>query len=294
MIPLQNRLKQVSKMKRFLLIFTIVCCSSIVFSQSLLWEITSKNNKVSYLYGTIHIQDKKVFAFDSTVINALNSCEAFAAELLLDEITTEVSQAIFMKNNTIKNLTTNEQYRIIDSTCKASAGHGIMLLNTMKPFFVLSYLQQTSMPKDVETALDVYLLQLARKNNQTCYGLETFADQIKAIDNISLENQIDMLMESIKDTSNSYETLLDAYLNFDLNKLLDLLQDSNGASLSLDDMLVNNRNTTMAKQFAKIAKKQTLFCAVGAGHLPGDKGIIALLRKKGFTAKAIPFTWIEK
>ena len=101
-------------------------------------------------------------------------------------------------------------------------------------------------------------------------------------------------MESIKDTSNSYETLLDAYLNFDLNKLLDLLQDSNGASLSLDDMLVNNRNTTMAKQFAKIAKKQTLFCAVGAGHLPGDKGIIALLRKKGFTAKAIPFTWIEK
>ena len=101
---------------------------SIVFSQSLLWEITSKNNKVSYLYGTIHIQDKKVFAFDSTVINALNSCEAFAAELLLDEITTEASQAIFMKNNTIKNLTTNEQYRIIDSTCKASAGHGIMLL----------------------------------------------------------------------------------------------------------------------------------------------------------------------
>ena len=52
-----------------------------------------------------------------------------------------------------------------------------------------------------------------------------------------------------------------------------------------------NRNKTMAKQFSKISKDQTLFCAVGAAHLVGDKGVLALLRKKGYTVEPVVFKW---
>jgi hypothetical protein len=48
----------------------------------------------------------------------------------------------------------------------------------------------------------------------------------------------------------------------------------------------------MAKRFVEIAKKQTLFCAVGCAHLAGDKGVIALLRKKGYTVEPVAFSWV--
>ncbi|HRW20642.1 MAG TPA: TraB/GumN family protein, partial [Bacteroidales bacterium] len=70
--------------KRFLLLtVSLISCIS-AFPQSLLWEITGKGfEKPSYLYGTIHIQDKRVFAFDSVVYEKINFCDAFAMEVLM-------------------------------------------------------------------------------------------------------------------------------------------------------------------------------------------------------------------
>jgi uncharacterized protein YbaP (TraB family) len=49
----------------------------------------------------------------------------------------------------------------------------------------------------------------------------------------------------------------------------------------------------MAKNFVKIAKKQSVFCAVGAAHLPGETGVIELLRKKGYTVEPVIFNWMK-
>lgn len=71
----------------FFLTFWLTAFMSAVFPQSLLWKVSGKNMKApSYLYGTIHIQDERVFSFDNTVYNALFSCDAFAMEVLLDEV----------------------------------------------------------------------------------------------------------------------------------------------------------------------------------------------------------------
>ena len=58
-----------------------------------------------------------------------------------------------------------------------------------------------------------------------------------------------------------------------------------------EKVLVNDRNVTMVKRFLTISGEHTVFCAVGAAHLAGTKGIIALLRKKGYTVEPVPFTW---
>ena len=86
--------------------------------------------------------------------------------------------------------------------------------------------------------------------------------------------------------------MLEAYLTFDLDKLAEMVQDTTLPD-KFEKVLVSDRNVTMAKQFVRISSKHTVFCAVGAAHLPGDKGVIALLRKKGYTVEPVTFGWLS-
>lgn len=288
-----------ANMKQRLSLVFILFLGISVQAQSILWKVSGKKIKSpSYLYGSIHIQDKRVFAFDQIVLDAFMSTEAFAMEILIDEVTPqEIKEAMFMKNNTIEEFLTPEQYKILDSIVKAKTGIGMLMYNKMKPFFLSSQIMQLNLKKEMDDALDLYFLKYARKEGKTVYGVEKFAHQVAAIDKISLKEQVEMLYKGLTDTTISsdekkFEELLQAYLNFDLNKLFEL---SNDTSLpkNFNKAFLIDRNKVMAKNFIKIAKKQTLFCVIGAAHLPGENGVINLLRKKGLSVEPVIFNWIE-
>lgn len=269
------------------------------FGQSLLWKVSGKKMKSpSYLYGTIHIQDARVASFDTTVLNALNRCEAFAVEVLLDEIDMRgVQKAMMMpEGKSLNTLLSQEDFALLDSICKAKLGIGAIFMNGMKPFFVTSTLQQLDLRQDAEDALDLFLLKKARENGKICYGLEEYMDQIKAIDAFSLKDQADMLRQFLHDTaqaSQDFEDMLEAYLQFELDSLAEMTQDT-ALPKKFEKVLVSKRNVTMVKRFVAISGEHTLFCAVGAAHLAGNKGLITLLRKKGYTVEPVPFTWESK
>lgn len=283
--------------KSLLITLALLCSVCMAFSQSMLWKVSGKNMKSpSYLYGTIHIQDAQVFAFDSTVTNAFSSCEAFAMEVLLDEISMKgVKQAMMMpKGKVLTDLLSKEDFALLDSLCKAKLGVSAIFMNGMKPFFVTSAIEQADMPQDKEMALDLFLLKKAREQGKLCYGVEEYMDQIKAIDAFSLKEQTEMLVYLLHDTAvaaQEFEEMLNAYLGFNLDKMTEMMQDTT-LPKKFEKVLINKRNVTMAKQFDKIANEHTLFCAVGAGHLGGKKGVIALLRKKGYTVEPVVFRWL--
>lgn len=284
-------------MKKNALVLSFLLIVASLFSQSILWKVTGKKIKSPcYLYGTIHIQDKKVFAFDQTVTNAFDDCDAFAMEILMDDIDpNEIKTAMFMEKKTIKEFLTDEQYNILDSIVTEKTGTGMFMYNKMKPFFLSSQLMQMDLVQDMEMALDLYFLDKARKAGKSCYGVEKFMDQINAIDAISIQEQVDMLYDGLTDTSSvnsdvQFEELLEAYLNFDMIKIFDVSNDT-ALPKEFNKAFLVDRNKGMVKNFIKIAKKESLFCAVGAAHLPGEKGVIELLRKKGYTVEPIPFTW---
>lgn len=83
----------------------------------------------SYLYGTIHIQDKRVFQYDSTVVKAFQLCEAFAGELLLDQIDVKAVRASMMmpKGKVLSELLSKDDYRLLDSICKETVGVSVLL-----------------------------------------------------------------------------------------------------------------------------------------------------------------------
>ena len=250
----------------------------------------------SYLYGSIHIQDARVFAFDSTIVlGTLQSCDAFAMEILMDEIDpVAILKSTYMKKGKLlSKMMKPADFAKLDSVCKKKIGASAYFLNTMKPFFVSSALQQAEMAKDEEEALDLYFLKKARANGKKCYGVEQYQDQIDAIDAISLKDQIKMLMAGLDETKNDtdqseFDELLEAYLTCDFDKMLALSSDESMPK-KFNKVFITDRNVGMADHFAEIARTQSLFCVVGAAHLAGGKGIPALLRKKGYTVEPVLF-----
>jgi len=284
-------------MKNLLLVFFALVFVAPVFSQSLLWKVSGKKLKSpSYIYGTIHIQDKRVFSFDNVVSDAFESCDAFAMEILMDELDQqEIMSAMLMEDNSLDKLLTKDEYKILDSIVRGATGSGLILYNKMKPFFLSSQLMQMNISQDMELALDLFLLKNARDAGKECYGVEEFADQINAIDAISYEDQADMLFEGLTDTTSSneidkLEEMLVAYMNFDLNELFRMTNDT-ALPKEFNQAFLIDRNVGMAKNFVKIAKKKSVFCAIGAAHLPGETGVIELLRKKGYTVEPVFFNW---
>ncbi len=284
-------------MKRILLSISLLIASLGLFSQSLLWEISGKKlKKPSYLYGTIHIQDKTVFSFDDIVTEKLLETEAFAMELLLDEIDPQDMQsAMLMKNKTLKDIFSEEEYKALDSIVREKTGQGIMIFNKMKPFFLASQLMQLDIKADMAEPLDLYFLNLARKNNKICLGIEKFSEQMAAVDALTYEEQAKMLSDMLnnKDTvsaSTSIDDMIEYYISQDLNMLYEVSNDTNLPAAFNHAFLVK-RNVKMAKQIGKFAKKHSTFNAIGAAHLPGEMGVINLLRKRGYTLKPIEFSF---
>ena len=283
-------------MRKYLLTIGIICFACTAFAQSLLWRVSGRDLKApSYIYGTIHIQDSRVFAFDSTVWHCFNSCEALAVEVLLDQVdyATVREKMMLPKGQSLAKMLSKEDFALLDSLCKAKLGAGALFILNMNPFFVSSALLQADLPQEMPLALDLFFLQQARNREMYCHGLENYMDQIKATDAISLDDQLDILRQTLHETGDmaaSFDSLVLAYLAFDLETIAQLLEDTLLPN-NFSHVLVEKRNQTMYKGFRKLAKKQQVFCAVGAAHLPGDKGLIGLLRKKGYTVEPVKFEW---
>ena len=284
-------------MKKTALILSILFIQINVYSQSLLWKISGNGlENSSYLYGTIHIQDKRVFAFDSVVINAFNSCDAFAMEILMSEVKPETMQkAILMKNNSLDELMSTKDYNSLSAFFKRKTGVSIMLYNKAKPFFLASILQIADIQKDMSETLDMHLLSKAIKAGKTTYGVEDFEDQINAVDKISLEDQVDFLLNYVKDTATSkdqLETLIKTYLSMDIVAIQKLIQEEESSPKELEKIFLIDRNKKMAKRIKKLSKKQSIFVAIGAAHLPSKEGVIQLLTNYGYTVKPIYFKFV--
>ncbi len=262
--------------------------------QGLLWEISGNGIKKSYLYGTIHIPDQRVFTFDKLVEKKLLSCKAFAMELVIDEIDQmELMTQMMMPTNSLDKLLTEEEYAKVAALMKKKMGMDLALMNKMKPFMVYTQLMQDKMPSNGEQPLDMYLLSTAREKGMKVMAVEKLQEQLAAINSISLEDQAKMLVQLTTDTvsdANNFESLIASYLSQDLDKMAALVDDPTLPKEMSEQFLVV-RNKVMAERIEGFMKEQSTFTAVGAAHLGGKDGVIALLRKAGFEVKAIPFAF---
>ena len=97
-------------------------------------------------------------------------------------------------------------------------------------------------------------------------------------------------MDLVRNDGKSVEMahrLANAYLAGDLSEMLSIIEDPTFGSSEGTERLINKRNANWVRVMAGLLPTASVLIAVGAGHLPGDKGLISLLRKEGYTVTPV-------
>ena len=119
--------------------------------------------------------------------------------------------------------------------------------------------------------------------------------QASIFDSIPYKIQAEQLLKYVKDggtqpgADKQFEEMIEAYKAQDIEKLGKFVADDDGGLGNYEDILIYHRNRNWVEKLKKIMPEKSLTIAVGAGHLAGDKGVIKLLRKEGYTVRPIKY-----
>jgi len=171
-------------------------------------------------------------------------------------------------------------------------GASLEMLSVMKPMTIMVTVQNKVMMEVIPdvanmTTVDKYMQTLGQSKGKSIGELETADYQMELLYGDSLEEQADALLEMIGhgDSKGLLQQLTDAYKSQNLDTLWAIFQEQmTGYEY---DAIVKVRNLNWEKQMKEILPKQTTLFVVGAGHLPGEYGMINLLREAGYKVKPV-------
>jgi uncharacterized protein YbaP (TraB family) len=258
---------------------------------SLLWSI-EKEGSVSYIFGTMHVKDYRVHSFVNLVKPFLDRCSAFASEFHLNEMA-EVGNTDFQyfpDGNTLKDYLPEVKYKKLVGIVNKSFQIDITPFDRLLPLLLINIISESVLYNSENLALDSVLWKYAEQNNKELFGLESIQDQFNILSAIPISYQVKSLL-SIGKNPQSFRTklvrMIDLYEKQDIDMLYRLSKRTLGKQRRL---MIYERNAKMALRLAdELSSQQSTFCAVGAAHLSGKYGILALLKKRAFVVKPVFF-----
>lgn len=266
-----------------------------VAEQGLLWQISSPaSGKTSYLFGTIHSEDPRVTTLAPPVQSAFDRSSRYVMEIIPDQASMAVaSQAMLLdQGSSLRALVGGA---LFNRTARILRELGVPgeAADRFKPWAAMVIM---SMPKmETGQVLDLMLYSAALQAGKAQAGLESALEQLTIFDSLPLAEQKVLLEETVA-LYPQMQTMLEqmhvAYLSRDLTKLAALsdqygnMGDARLAS-KINNALVDQRNQRMAERMEIYLREGGAFVAVGALHLPGEQGLLQLLRKRGYVVTAI-------
>ena len=279
-------------MKTKLTFLILLIFLSISSQAQLLYKIEGKGlQKPSYIYGTIHIMPKKQFVISESITTALKECETLVMEVDINmDLKTQIDAAqrsLLSDGKTIADITSAENAKKIRRFCMDSLHwkeSKYTRMSRLTPFFLTSVILQDLIGKS--KSFEVELNKLAEKNKMTILGLETIQLQMELVNDVPYDEQIKLLLEGLTTNNSEYNNMVDCYLKKDINKLGELMNDAELSPEFYSNFLVK-RNQNWLPLISKLAQEKPIFIAVGAGHLPGEQGVLKLLQGAGYTVTPI-------
>ena len=268
--------------------------------QSLLWEISGNGlEKTSYLYGTMHVSRKIAFNLDDIFFESLNKADMVAVESMPDKWVDYLfedgqigyggsfagggyggygyaersfySQAFQMnfpdKMDIVKSMF--GQYQLING---------------------LLYRSEGAVDFEEDTYLDMFIYQTGKRFKKPAFSLEGHQESRDLVEKAykdARKTEIDeWLKELVEKKGNRYfDIIQDAYRDRNIG-LLDSVNRAIYTDTYMKYMLFA-RNENMVDSMETLMKSGSLFTGVGAAHLPGENGMIDMLRKRGYTLKPL-------
>lgn len=257
---------------------------------TLLWEIRGNGLKEpSYLFGTFHLLCKSDIQFSPSLKQALKQVKEMYLEMDMDDPSVLLGGLTMMNmkgGKKLKDFYTEAEYQRLSKYFADSVGMSLILIQNMKPLMLESLLYPQMMPCKSIEGVETELMKLAKENKQEIKGLETIEFQSSVFDSIPYDRQAKDLLKTI-DSMGAYkkyfDTMIAVYKSQQLKAIEQLLTKNDFGMEDNQDILLNNRNINWVRQLKKIMMASPVFVAVGAGHLPGSKGVIELLKKEGYS-----------
>jgi uncharacterized protein YbaP (TraB family) len=261
--------------------------------KSLLWKITGNGlNAPSYIYGTVHITcDAKL---EKPTLDAIANTAQLYLELDMDDPSMQMTmvQGMMMKDGkTMKSMMSDADYKMVDAYFTEKLGMGLGMLGTMKPV-ILSTLVLPSLMDCPMQSVETELMKVNAEQNKQVLGLESIQEQMAVFDAIPYQVQVDELVKSVRnkfvDDKKELDKMYATYKTKDVDAMQKMTAESDNKITSdyQDDML-NNRNANWIPKIESIVKEKPTFFGVGAAHLGGEKGVLNLLRKKGYKVEPV-------
>jgi uncharacterized protein YbaP (TraB family) len=261
---------------------------------TLLWKITGNDlERPSWLFGTIHMLCEEDAVLSPNLQKAIRACDEVFLEVDMDDLFEMMG---VMGNMRMKGDTTLRDLLSVDDYARVRAYFDarpialpFTLIETFKPLLAASTLQEGDMPCDKTAILEQVIIGEARRHGKQVQGLETMAYQAGILDSIPYKLQAEQLVAYIDSARtgvagiNLIRDLFDAYRSQDLSRLEALTVETDPALLSFTDIMLYHRNQNWVRKLKTLLPQRSLVIAVGAGHLPGEKGLIELLRRAGYT-----------
>jgi len=271
-----------------------------VFGQGVLWKVERDGSFPSYVFGTMHVNDRRVLDLPQPVYDAFLKARSASFEILLNnETESEISgRAIFTNGQTLDGVIGPDLYADVIEVLEP---YGITLHQArfIRPWGMIFVLgrsperYRSGQQVSEDPFLDQRLFQEAERLKKKVYALETVMEQVDVFDGLSKKQQKRMIRSLVemhrqpKETAAAQqESMLQMYLDRDIAGILNYADEQNKLDPALAqvmvDRLLNKRNHTMVTRMQPRLKEGNAFIAVGAGHLPGDEGVLNLLYQQGY------------
>lgn len=272
-----------------------------------LWRIEREGRAASHLLGTIHLTDPRVNVLSEELRSALDRAGTVALEVA--DLSPEAMAGAMAKSGDLvtfadgRNLATLLSPEEIAGVEQILVGAGLPAeaAPVFKPWVVSLMLAVSECERrkvqSGKLVLDARIASLARDAGKNVVGLETIDSQLAAMASLPDAAQLDMLRAGLKYVDridDNMETLLQLYLDRQLGMAWPLqiaLAEKVGigreAFAEFEQRLVIDRNLRMVEAARPLLDKGNVLVAVGALHLPGERGLVALLRKAGYTLTPI-------
>ena len=242
-------MKKVSVYLLLLIGLTISCSDNRDDKSGLLWRVTSKDKKNGFIFGTIHLYPNDRLKISNQVLSTLKQCKTLALERNIKD---SVDQKIFTER-AIRIQAIFRTYQVISN----KYGEGL---------------------KNMESEL----ITFADSNNIRLTGLETSTELLESMTKVPKIDKV----ETDEYIIGLYELSLDIYKD----ELIDYFADTylnKELGLEARKLLVDVRNENWLDNIDNLINQDTVFIAVGMGHLGGENGLLNLLKKKGYKLERI-------
>ena len=274
--------------------------SALSYNQkSLLWKVQSSSSTV-YLLGSIHFLREDVYPLSQTIENAYESSDKLVVEANINELGNLdlkmlADRAFYKNDDHIEKHVSPETYRLIKKESK-TLGMPVELIRMQKPWFLALSFQAMELMRlgyDPQHGVDYHFLARAQ-GKKRILELESLDEQLSLLSGFSDKEQEQFLLYTLKTLSSmdsQVGSMVRAWTSGDAQAMESIISDAvvqDEGIAPIFQKLFDGRNVKMTSSIeGYLNSNGSYFVIVGAGHLVGKRGIVELLKSKGYVIEQL-------